>query len=89
MAIHIEDPRLEEALRRLCELTGETVEEAVGKSIAQRLEAENSPKQSGPTDREARLEHFRQMQERIAKLPILDARSPEEIIGYGEDGLPR
>jgi len=27
--------------------------------------------------------------DRLAQLPVLDRRSPDEIIGYGRDGLPR
>jgi len=27
--------------------------------------------------------------ERSAQLTVLDHRSPEEIVGYGSDGLPR
>ena len=26
--------------------------------------------------------------EKLAQMPVLDARSPDEIIGYGPDGLP-
>jgi hypothetical protein len=28
-------------------------------------------------------------QERLARLPVLDARTPNEILGYDESGLPR
>jgi hypothetical protein len=28
-------------------------------------------------------------QERFARLPVLDARPPDEILGYDESGLPR
>lgn len=28
------------------------------------------------------------LQERLARLPVLDARTPDELLGYGEDGLP-
>jgi hypothetical protein len=27
--------------------------------------------------------------DRLASMPVLDARSPGDIIGYGPDGLPR
>jgi hypothetical protein len=29
-----------------------------------------------------------EIQARLAKLPVLDGRSPEEIIGYDDFGLP-
>jgi hypothetical protein len=25
---------------------------------------------------------------KLAQMPVLDARSPDEIVGYGPDGLP-
>ena len=30
----------------------------------------------------------RRIQERVARLPVLDARTPDEILGYDKDGLP-
>ena len=32
------------------------------------------------------LERVRQIQQEIARLPVLDTRSPDEIIGYNEHG---
>jgi antitoxin VapB len=34
-------------------------------------------------------EELRAIRERCAALPVLDPRTPEEIIGYDERGLPR
>ncbi len=31
---------------------------------------------------------IRVIQERVARLPVLDARSPDEILGYDDEGLP-
>jgi antitoxin VapB len=31
---------------------------------------------------------LRCIQERVAALPVLDDRTPDEIIGYDENGLP-
>jgi antitoxin VapB len=40
----------------------------------------------------ARSRHFHtrltRIQERVARLPVLDSRTPDEIIGYDHDGLP-
>jgi hypothetical protein len=38
--------------------------------------------------RESILPAIREIQNRLAELPVLDSRSPDEILGYGEDGLP-
>jgi antitoxin VapB len=34
-------------------------------------------------------EELRAIGERVAALPVLDDRTPEEIVGYDERGLPR
>ena len=26
--------------------------------------------------------------DRVSQMPVLDSRSPDEIVGYGPDGLP-
>lgn len=31
---------------------------------------------------------LREIGERCSKLPVLDNRAPDEILGYGDDGLP-
>jgi hypothetical protein len=35
-----------------------------------------------------RLRASRQIAQRAAALPVLDPRSPDEILGYDEHGLP-
>jgi antitoxin VapB len=37
---------------------------------------------------EERLQRVREISERVSKLPILDTRSNEDIIGFDENGLP-
>lgn len=39
-------------------------------------------------DEKALLARVRAIQAELARLPVLDARSPDEIIGYDERGLP-
>jgi len=36
----------------------------------------------------AKLSEIDALFDQIAKMPIRDGRTPEEIIGYGADGLP-
>jgi hypothetical protein len=31
---------------------------------------------------------LREIGERCSRLPVLDDRAPDDILGYGEDGLP-
>lgn len=35
------------------------------------------------------IEILTDAQERLARLPVLDSRTPDEILGYDESGLPR
>ena len=39
-------------------------------------------------DKEALRGELRRIQERVSRLPVFDDRTPEEIIGYDENGLP-
>jgi hypothetical protein len=43
------------------------------------------PRRRAPDGEAAIEEAF----DRLAQLPVCDRRSPDEIIGYGPDGLPR
>lgn len=42
----------------------------------------------GETAQERLLAELRAIRERVARLPELDSRSDEEIIGYDEHGIP-
>jgi hypothetical protein len=42
----------------------------------------------GIIDAGALIARIRAIQAEVARLPVLDARSPDEIIGYDERGLP-
>jgi antitoxin VapB len=83
MALSIKDPEADRLARELAEKTGETLTEAVVKSLRERVAREKA--RSSP----ARLaEALGEIGRRCATLPAIDERSPEEIIGYDEDGLP-
>lgn len=44
--------------------------------------------ESDRDDREAVLGEIQRIQERFNRRPVLDDRTPEEILGYDENGLP-
>jgi antitoxin VapB len=88
MAFHIRNSEAEESLRRLCELTGESLTEAVLKSVNLRLEAELKSRQDSEEEPVDLLAKYRAVSERLSRLPILDPRSPDDIIGYDERGMP-
>ena len=83
MALRITDPETKRLARELAALTGEEIAQAVKTAIAERLERER--RQRGRASVEALMEIAR----RYARRPVVDGRSPDEIIGYDERGLPR
>lgn len=81
MALHIKNLEADKLARELSELTGETITEAVIKSLAERLEREKR-KQTTPISLKEELLAIAQ---RFQALPILDERTEAEILGY-DDG---
>ncbi|MFM2045559.1 MAG: hypothetical protein RLY86_4135 [Pseudomonadota bacterium] len=83
MALNIKSAEAEQAVRRLVELTGESITEAVTRAArerAERLEAERLAKD------EARRAEIMAIIRRIQAMPILDDRPEDEILGYNEIG---
>ncbi|GAA2162250.1 MULTISPECIES: type II toxin-antitoxin system VapB family antitoxin [Glycomyces] len=83
MALSIKSPTADQLARELIAATGESLTEAVETAIRERL------------DRQARSSRARRIRHRLdalraefRSLPVLDARSADEIIGYDENGLP-
>ena len=65
--------------RELAELTGESITDAVVASLRARLDLERRRQRDRTLD---------DIIERFQRLPVLDERSPEDIIGYDGHGLP-
>ena len=83
MALSIKHPEADRLARDLAAATGETLTEAVLKALQERLLRERGRARS-PRLRD----QLREIRERCSKLPVLDDRSPDEILGYNEIGLP-
>ena len=83
MALNIKDPEADRLARELARRTGESLTEAVVVALRERLKRET--RREGPNLRDELLEITR----RAAALPRLSDKSPEEIIGYDEFGVPR
>jgi antitoxin VapB len=83
MALSIKDPETEKLARTLAERTGETITVATRRAIEDRLRRTGSQARKA-----ALLEDMEAMQRRLDALPVLDHRSPDEIIGYDENGVP-
>lgn len=83
MSLSIKHPEADHLARELAEVTGESITEAVLESLRERLQRKRALWQ-GPS----LLEEITAIQNRLARLPILDSRSAEEILGYDDNGLP-
>jgi antitoxin VapB len=84
MALSIKHPEADRLARELAQSTGEGLTEAVIKALRERLAREKGRKRRRPLSDELRA-----IGERVAALPVLDRRTPEEILDYDERGLPR
>ena len=81
MALNIKDPRAHELAERLAARRGTTLTRAVTEALEEALERTVEPKS-------AKLARLLEISRRAADLPVYDERSPEEIVGYDEAGLP-
>ncbi|MGK2939145.1 MAG: type II toxin-antitoxin system VapB family antitoxin [Solirubrobacteraceae bacterium] len=84
MALNIKDETADRLVRELAEATGESLTDAVSNAARERLE-----RLRGAIPREQRRREIDAIAMRSAALPVLDERSPDEILGYDGVGLPR
>ncbi len=83
MALSIKDPETETLARELARRTGESITEATRRALEDRLR-----RVTGARKAPILLEDLVAIRKRVAALPVQDRRSPDEILGYDEDGLP-
>jgi antitoxin VapB len=81
MAINIKNPDVEAAIRKLASQLGVDLTEAVSCAVRHELER----KQQATT---ARLARMRSISDHLIGVPVRDARSADEILGYDERGIP-
>jgi antitoxin VapB len=84
MALSIKHPEADRLARELADATGETITDAVINALRERLRRERG-RTRGPRLRE----EIRAIRARCAALPVHDARTPDEILGYDDSGVPR
>ena len=81
MALNLKSRHVHDLARELADLTDDTmtgaVEAALREAIARRRPAVD-----------AKRELLGRIAEHCAALPVLDGRTPEEIVGYDDTGLP-
>lgn len=84
MALSIKDEKADRLARELARRTGESLTEAVTRALEERL------KRVAPRKRDAHLlRELNEIARQSAALAGDDPRTPEEIVGYDENGLPR
>ena len=84
MAISIRNPRVEALAKDVARRTGENMTQAIERALEQRLVQLRTQR-----EKQATIRRVRQIVERFNRRPTLDSRSPDEILGYDEHGLPR
>ena len=88
MPLNIKKKETHEAARRLAELTGESLTEAVDKAVRERLYRLSAARDQ---EAEAAWHRIEQLQKKAAEAPKSDSRSLAEIMDdmYDEHGLPK
>jgi antitoxin VapB len=81
-SLNIKDPEVHELAMQLATRTRRSLTEAVKESLRESLARERSR----PMDSERIVEQVMRIAHRIASRPVLDARTPDEILGYNDSG---
>jgi antitoxin VapB len=84
MALSIKDPETERLAKNLAKLTGENITTATKRAIEERLRRLGGQFRKAPL-----LEDMAEIRRRWSEMPVMDDRTPEEILGYDEHGFPR
>ena len=82
MAVLIKDPEADRLIRDLAGRTGETITQAVKEAVRERLQ--RLPKSE--KEIAARRKKIAQILAKIDAMPTVDARTPDEILGYNDSG---
>jgi antitoxin VapB len=83
MSLNIRNQEAEKLAEAVAAMTGETKTQAVTEALRERLETLKRRKH-----RRSVADRLDEIAKHCASLPVLDKRSPDEIIGYDEHGLP-
>jgi len=82
MAISIRNEKTEKLAREVAHLTGENLTQTITHSLEERLNRLKGRKTTIDLRHEIML-----ISERCQSLPDIDPRTPDEILGYGQDGV--
>jgi antitoxin VapB len=82
MALNIRNTQAETLAAEVARLTGETKTEAVIRALKARLKSLQAKRRPSLAD------ELDEIAKHCASLPVQDPRSADEILGYGDEGLP-
>lgn len=81
VALNLKNPETHELARKLADRLETTMAEAVHRALEEALRAM-------PDHASVKAERLREVAEHCASLPKRDARTPDEVLGYDDHGLP-
>jgi antitoxin VapB len=84
MSLSIKNENTERLARKVADETGESITEAIQKSLEERWQRLKERKRG-----RVLASQIEDLLRRVDALPTLDSRSPDEIVGYDEHGMPR
>lgn len=85
MALNIKNPEAHRLAQELADATGQSMTQAVTEALREALERAQQ-RQRGRRD--TLIDELDTIAQHCASLPVQDRRSPDEILGYDEQGLP-
>ena len=85
MPLNIKNREIHEQAQELASLKGVSISKAVGDAIREALEHERVRRSRSFERRRSALD---EVAADFARLPVVDSRSAEEILGYDEQGVP-
>lgn len=84
MALNIRNPEAERLAAAVAKITGETKTQAVIGALRARLRTLRQQ-----TRRRSLADDLDEIAQHCASLPVLDGRSPDDILGYDDSGIVR
>lgn len=83
--LNIKDPEAHTLAAELARRTGQSLTQVVKEALRERLDREKI----GLSDQKRLVQRVLRLARRASSRPVLDARSPKEILGYDDFGTPR
>jgi antitoxin VapB len=83
--LNIKDPEAHELAVELAQRTGQSLTQVVKDALRDRLNREKAQS----LNQERLIQRVMELAKRASSRPVLDPRSPEEILGYNEIGVLR